>query len=121
MFLIGEQDFVAGFKIEAIGDEAHRFGGVVGEGEFGFRGAEEFGKGGAVRLHGLVAPARVLIGGVSGALGEIVVGRFDDAIGGGPDAAGVEIGAPVGEGEVILTDFEPARIVIGGGGWSRKG
>ena len=43
VFLIGDEDFVAGLEVETVGDEAHRFCGVVGECEFFFGGAEEFG------------------------------------------------------------------------------
>ncbi len=43
MFLIGDEDFVATFEIKTVGDEAHRFGGVVGEGELFFGSAKEFG------------------------------------------------------------------------------
>ena len=96
MFLIGHQNFVASLEIKAVRDQAHRFGGVVGEGELFLTGAEKPGESAAVRVHCFVAPARILIGSVACTLGQIVVGSFDNTIGRGPDAAGVEIGSPVG-------------------------
>jgi hypothetical protein len=94
VFLVGDENFVAGFEVDAVGDVAVGLGGVADEGEFFAGAADEGGERVAEFVPGRVAPNGVVLGIALGHFFGVVVGienGAENGSGGRADGAVVEI------------------------------
>ena len=114
MFLIGDEDLVAGFEIDAIGDVTVGFGGVAQQGQFFALAADEFRERIAILVPGSVAPDRVILRiGFGEPLG-IAVALENRAQHGGrrrADGAIVQVDFVFGN-QKQFADFGPVRLFV---------
>ena len=114
MFLIRDQNFVAGLQVQTCSDEAHCLGRIVSERKLVLRTAEEFSHLRPLRLESFVSPSGILIRHERSRVGEIIRDSLNHWFGSDTETAVVEKDAPFGQRKLLAPNALPISFRVFG-------